>query len=82
MRNYEPNRRVLVTSGAGFLDSHLIDRLLSQGHEVFFSDNLLMGSMRNLELLHLHPRFELVRHDVASPVYVEVDETHTNSRGR
>jgi len=76
VRNYEPNKRVLVTGGAGFLGSHLIDRLLSQGHEVICADNLFTGSKRNLEHLHLHPRFEFIRHDVTFPLYVEVDEIY------
>ena len=76
MRNYEPDKRVLVTGGAGFLGSHLIDRLLAQGHEVICADNLYTGSKRNLEHLHRHPRFEFIRHDVTFPLYVEVDEIY------
>jgi len=76
VRNYEPNKRVLVTGGAGFLGSHLIDRLLAQGNEVICADNLYTGSKRNLEHLHRHPRFEFIRHDVTFPLYVEVDEIY------
>jgi UDP-glucuronate decarboxylase len=74
VRNYEPRKRILVTGGAGFLGSHLIDRLLEQGHEVVCADNLFTGSKRNIEHLHGHPRFEFVRHDVTFPLYIEVDE--------
>jgi len=76
MRNYETRRRILVTGGAGFLGSHLIDRLLDQGHEVVCADNLFTGSKRNIEHLHSHPRFEFVRHDVTFPLYIEVDEIY------
>lgn len=67
---------MLVTGGAGFLGSHLIDRLLDQGHEVVCADNLFTGSKRNIEHLHGHPRFEFVRHDVTFPLYIEVDEIY------
>jgi len=76
VRNYESRKRVLVTGGAGFLGSHLIDRLLGQGHEVVCADNLFTGSKRNIEHLHSHPRFEFVRHDVTFPLYLEVDEIY------
>lgn len=74
MRNYESRKRVLVTGGAGFLGSHLIDQLIAHGHEVVCADNLFTGSKRNLEHLHGHERFEFIRHDVTFPLYVEVDE--------
>ena len=73
MRNYEQRKRVLVTGGAGFLGSHLCDRLIGDGHEVLCVDNLFSGSKRNIEHLHAHPRFEFIRHDVTFPLYVEVD---------
>jgi UDP-glucuronate decarboxylase len=76
LRNYESRKRVLVTGGAGFLGSHLIDRLLDQGHEVVCADNLFTGSKRNIEHLHGHPRFEFIRHDVTFPLYIEVDEIY------
>ncbi len=74
VRNYEQRKRVLVTGGAGFLGSHLCDRLLAAGHEVLCADNLFTGSKRNIEHLHRHPRFEFIRHDVTFPLYVEVDQ--------
>jgi UDP-glucuronate decarboxylase len=75
-RRYESRKRILVTGGAGFLGSHLIDRLIAQGHEVLCADNLFTGTKRNLAQLHNHPRFEFVRHDVTFPLYVEVDEIY------
>jgi hypothetical protein len=74
MRHYGLRKRVLVTGGAGFLGSHLVDRLLGLGHEVVCADNLFTGTKANLEHLHGHPRFEFIRHDVTVPLYVEVDE--------
>ena len=69
-------KTVLVTGGAGFLGSHLIDRLLGAGHEVLCLDNLFTGSKRNIAHLHGHPRLEFMRHDVTMPLYVEVDEIY------
>ncbi len=76
VRLYDSRKRILVTGGAGFLGSHLIDRLLDQGHEVLCVDNLFTGTKRNLEHLHSHPRFEFMRHDVTLPLYVEADEIY------
>ena len=70
------SNRVLVTGGAGFLGSHLCDRLINQGHEVLCVDNFFTGGKRNVEHLLDHPRFELMRHDVTFPLYVEVDEIY------
>ena len=64
---------VLVTGAAGFLGSHLVDRLLASGHEVVGIDNLFTGSRRNIDHLRTHPRFEFIRHDVTFPLYLEVD---------
>ncbi len=66
-------RRVLVTGGAGFLGSHLIDRLLGRGDEVLCVDNLFTGDKSNLDHLIGNPRFEFLRHDVCFPLFVEVD---------
>ena len=75
-RLYESRKRILITGGAGFLGSHLVDLLLEGGHEILCVDNLFTGSKRNIEHLHAHPRFEFVRHDVTFPLYVEVDEIY------
>ena len=70
------SKTCLVTGGAGFLGSHLCERLLEQGHEVICLDNLFTGSRRNIEHLLDHPRFEFQRHDVTFPLYIEVDEIY------
>ncbi|MCZ4341628.1 SDR family oxidoreductase [Sphingomonadaceae bacterium G21617-S1] len=75
-RLYDSRKRILVTGGAGFIGSHLIDRLLGQGHEVLCADNLFTGTRRNIDHLHAEPRFEFMRHDVTFPLYVEVDEIY------
>ena len=75
-RRYDSQKRILVTGGAGFLGSHLIDRLLEQGCEVVCVDNLFTGSKRNLYHLQGDPRFEFIRHDVTFPLYLEVDEIY------
>jgi UDP-glucuronate decarboxylase len=75
-RNYGTRKRILVTGGAGFLGSHLIDRLLSDGHEVLCVDNLFTGTKHNIEHLRNNPRFEFMRHDVTFPLFVEVDEIY------
>jgi UDP-glucuronate decarboxylase len=75
-RNYSSRKRVLVTGGAGFLGSHLIDRLLEAGHEVLCADNYFTGTRDNIAHLHGHPQFEFMRHDVTFPLYVEVDQIY------
>jgi UDP-glucuronate decarboxylase len=75
-REYFGRKRVLVTGGAGFLGSHLIDRLLARGDEVLCVDNLFTGDKRNIDHLSGHTRFEFMRHDVCLPLYVEVDEIY------
>lgn len=75
-RLYDSRKRILVTGGAGFLGSNLIDRLLDQGHEVLCVDNLFTGTKRNIEHFTGHPRFDFMRHDVSFPLYVEVDEIY------
>jgi UDP-glucuronate decarboxylase len=69
-------RKVLVTGGAGFLGSHLCERLVTDGHEVLCVDNYFTGTRANIAGLMGHPRFELIRHDVTFPLYVEVDEIY------
>lgn len=66
-------KRILVTGGAGFLGSHLTDRLIEAGHEVLCVDNFYTGRKENIAHLLQHPRFELLRHDVCFPLFVEVD---------
>ena len=68
--------QVLVTGGAGFLGSHLCDRLIADGVTVLCVDNFFTGSRRNVTHLLGHPRFELIRHDVTFPIYLEVDEIY------
>jgi UDP-glucuronate decarboxylase len=69
-------RRVLVTGGAGFLGSHLCEKLLETGSQVLCVDNFFTGARRNIEHLLDHKHFELLRHDVAHPLFVEVDEIY------
>jgi UDP-glucuronate decarboxylase len=69
-------KRVLVTGGAGFLGSHLCDRLVTEGHEVICLDNFFSGSKRNIDHLLGKPNFELMRHDLVQPVFLEVDEIY------
>ncbi|MBQ3336963.1 MAG: SDR family oxidoreductase [Selenomonadaceae bacterium] len=66
-------KRVLVTGGAGFLGSHLCDRLIADGHEVICLDNFFTGKKKNIAHLLSNPSFELMRHDVIQPIYAEVD---------
>ena len=66
-------KRVLVTGGAGFLGSHLCDRLIADGHEVICLDNFFTGKKKNIAHLLSNPNFELMRHDVIQPIYAEVD---------
>jgi UDP-glucuronate decarboxylase len=74
MKNYSNQIRTLITGGAGFLGSHLCDRLLSEGHDVICLDNFFTGRKENIFHLINEPRFELVRHDVIFPIHVEVDQ--------
>jgi UDP-glucuronate decarboxylase len=69
-------KRVLVTGGAGFLGSHLCERLLAEGHEVICVDNFYTGKKRNIAHLLSDPDFELFRHDITLPLYVEVDQIY------
>lgn len=74
MRNYSLNKRILVTGGAGFLGSHLCERLVAQGHDVICLDNFFTGTKENIFHLIGKPNFELIRHDVTIPLYIEVDQ--------
>ena len=67
---------IAVTGGAGFLGSHLCDRLLRAGHDVICIDNFFSGSKRNIRHLTGHPNFELIRHDIVNPIYVECDQIY------
>jgi len=69
-------KRVLVTGGAGFIGSHLCDRLVELGHDVLCVDNFYSSTKSNVDHLAGHPRFELIRHDVTFPLYVEIDEIY------
>lgn len=69
-------KRILVTGGAGFLGSHLCERFLAQGHEVICVDNFFSGTRHNIEHLLHQRRFEVIRHDINFPLYVEVDEIY------
>lgn len=70
------SKRVLITGGAGFIGSHLSERLLDEGNEVICVDNFFTGSRKNVEHLFDNPRFEILRHDVTFPLYVEVDQIY------
>ncbi|MGL5167362.1 MAG: UDP-glucuronic acid decarboxylase family protein [Afipia sp.] len=70
------SKRIMVTGGAGFLGSHLCEKLLNAGHDVLCVDNFFTGSRRNVAPLLDDPKFELMRHDVTFPLYVEVDEIY------
>jgi GDP-mannose 4,6 dehydratase len=76
MKRYSLRKRTLVTGGAGFLGSHLCDRLLSDGCDVLCVDNFFTGTRWNIEHLLDNPSFELLRHDITFPLYVEVDEIY------
>ena len=69
-------KRILVTGGAGFIGSHLCERLLKEDHEVLCLDNYFTGSKRNIAHLLAYPYFEMIRHDVTAPYFVEVDEIY------
>lgn len=69
-------KRILITGGAGFLGSHLCERLLSDGHEILCVDNFYTGRRSNIAGVHSNPLFEVMRHDICFPLYVEVDEIY------
>ena len=76
MRHYDTIKRIMVTGGAGFLGSHLCERLLADGHDVLCVDNYFTGRRANIAHLLDNPNFEVMRHDVTFPLYVEVDEIY------
>jgi len=76
MRQYDTIKRVLVTGGAGFLGSHLCERLIHDGHDVLCADNFYTGRRANVAHLLDHPNFEVMRHDITFPLYAEVDEIY------
>ena len=76
MPRYALRKRILVTGGAGFLGSHLCERLAAEGHDILCVDNFFTGTSDNIAALRSHPRFELMRHDVTFPLFVEVDEIY------
>jgi len=76
MRSYSTRKRILVTGGAGFLGSHLCERLLAEGHDVLCADNYFTGTKDNILHLLGNPHFELMRHDITFPLFVEVDEIY------
>ena len=76
MRSYSTRKRILVTGGAGFLGSHLCERLLADGQDVLCVDNFFTGTKDNIAHLIGNPNFELMRHDVTFPLYVEIDEIY------
>ncbi|ABK44044.1 NAD-dependent epimerase/dehydratase [Magnetococcus marinus MC-1] len=75
MRGHK-RKHILVTGGAGFLGSHLCERLLNAGHEVICVDNFFTGDRDNILAISGHPRFEFIRHDITLPIYLEVDEIY------
>jgi len=76
LKNFDTSKRILVTGGAGFLGAHLCERLLGAGHEVLCVDNFFTGRRRNVAHLIDNPAFELLRHDITFPLFVEVDEIY------
>jgi UDP-glucuronate decarboxylase len=75
VKNYS-NKRILVTGGSGFLGSHLCERLLNEGHEILCVDNFYTGRRSNIAHLVSNPYFEVLRHDITFPLFVEVDEIY------
>jgi len=75
-RTYKDRKRILITGGAGFVGSHLVDKLMLDGHEVFVVDNYFTGSKRNVEQWLGHENFEILHHDIVNPLFIEVDEIY------
>jgi UDP-glucuronate decarboxylase len=76
MQNYNQKNKILITGGAGFLGSHLTEKLLKEGNDVLVVDNYFTGSKENLANLLPNPRLELMRHDVTFPLYVETNQIY------
>lgn len=74
--NFKNRKRILVTGGAGFVGSHLVDQLMMQGHEIIVADNFFTGRKRNVEHWLGHENFELIHHDIVNPLFIEVDEIY------
>ncbi|CAG9839725.1 unnamed protein product [Diabrotica balteata] len=74
--NYMQRKRILITGGAGFVGSHLVDKLMLEGHEVIVADNFYTGRKTNVEQWIGHENFELIHHDIVNPLYIEVDEIY------
>lgn len=74
--SYKDRRRILIAGGAGFVGSHLVDRLMLEGHEVIVADNFFTGRKRNIEHWIGHENFELINHDVVHPLFIEVDQIY------
>jgi len=75
-RTYKDRKRILITGGAGFVGSHLVDKLMLDGHEVFVVDNYFTGSKRNIEQWLGHENFEMLHHDIVNPLFIEVDHIY------
>merc|ERR1719516_407306 len=75
-RTCAERKRILVTGGAGFVGSHLVDKLMMDGHQVFVADNYFTGSKRNIEHWLGHENFEMLHHDIVNPLFIEVDEIY------
>lgn len=76
MKNYGSTKHILVMGGAGFLGSHLCESLLNEGHEILCLDNFYTGRRANIAHLINNPYFEVLRHDITFPLYIEVDEIY------
>lgn len=75
-RTYKDRKRILISGGAGFVGSHLVDKLMLDGHEVFVVDNYFTGRKRNIEQWLGHENFEMLHHDIVNPLFIEVDEIY------
>ena len=73
---HQDRKRILITGGAGFVGSHLVDKLMLAGHEVLVADNFFTGQKRNIEHWIGHENFEFLHHDIVNPLFIEVDEIY------